>query len=101
MPFERAVVSQGVLGIARHVENLQFRMRWCQMFRDLGTAYPWQNDIGQQQMKAAMVLTTKLQRLLAVGSLQHHIAYVLKDLSHQVADDRFILDQQDGFTSVR
>jgi hypothetical protein len=63
--------------------------------------HPRQHDIGQQQMKAAVVLTTKLQCLLAAGSLQHGITYFLKDLMHQVPNDRFILEQQDGLTGVR
>ncbi len=94
--IEHAIVSNGILGVSRHIEHANFREQIADVRRQFAAIHAGHDDIGKQKIDRAPVAVDNLQRGGAVFSLENLVALSFQILAGESAEIGFIFDEQDG-----
>src|SRR5262249_46356027 len=95
------VISNRMVGVARHINNLHFGSQSSQFVSQLTSAHKWHHDVGQQQMNRAFVTDGHSECLSTMIGFQYRVAIFLENGSGQITDCLFVLDQQDRLGPMR
>lgn len=93
---DRKVASFIWVEISRHINNAQLRKPGFQLLRELWTAQPGHDDVGNQEVDRIIQSLGNFQRFCAVCSLDHMVAGALEELRRQSADFGFVFCEQDS-----
>src|SRR5260370_14168206 len=98
--IERAIVTNGIFGVTRHVE---YPDTWEQL-GDVGgqfaAIHPRHNDIGEQEIDGSPVAVHDLQSSGAVFGFEDLVALRFQILAGETAGIGFIFHEEDGLLSM-
>ena len=100
--LQHPVPHDGVIGIPGHEKHAQRRSSRLQLSRELASAHPRHDDIGQQQidMRAMLLAIHQRERGGSVGRFEDGVAVALEQLPRDGANRGFVLDQQNRLAAA-
>ena len=93
--IEQAVVSELVIGVARHVQHARGRAQCDKLRGELAPAHPRHDHVGQQQIEIDSGPAASRSACSRIVGLDHIVASVAQHLADQRADPGFVLDDED------